>query len=184
METTIEEKHARATFEARKSHVGLTRISLSNRMPLLTRLLAREPNIFDCFLQCFEQMRSLPGVPLEMGLDSHPYFARKSTRHTREKLLTNLRDVLYHNDYGAETRSLKKEMKTQNKMKAKLVRAEAQVMSGGPGPKTPPGLPGIKKVALNEHFMQNCEVERFYSLPALAETSLIRLSLETIRASR
>ena len=182
METTIEEKHARASFEARRQHVGLTRLSLSNRLPLLGRLLAREPHIFDCFLQSFEQMRSLPGVPLEMGLDSHPKFAQKTTRQTARKILTELRDVVYHNDYGAETRSLKKEMKTQKSKKAKLVRAEAQVMFDGP--QTPPGLPGIKKVALNDHFMQNSEVERFYSLPAVAKTSLTRLSVGTIRASR
>ena len=41
VETTIEEKHARVALARRRHHIGPTRVSLSNRMPLLQRWLRK-----------------------------------------------------------------------------------------------------------------------------------------------
>ena len=53
-ETTIEAKHARATMEVRRHHVGAVRISLSIRLPMLEQLLVRDPMRLRGLLASFE----------------------------------------------------------------------------------------------------------------------------------
>ena len=95
VETTIEEKHSRASLAAKAHHLGLTRISLSNRLPLLERLLAREPGKLDAFLHCFEATRKLTQVPSGFGFEAHLSFSSRPAPPFWKypKLLA---DVMYH----------------------------------------------------------------------------------------
>ena len=115
VETTIEEKHSRATMEAKGHAVGLVRLSLSNRLPLLERNLTRQPEQLRPLLDCLDVTRKFGEAVILFGLGDHPLFCGDKDQLKSWQLAKLLALVLYHADIDAESRSLQKHIRTHNK---------------------------------------------------------------------
>ena len=121
IETTIEEKHARATFEAARHTIGPVRLSLANRLPLLERSLTRQPELLTQFLQSLERTRQFYKMPSHFGFASHPIFAEQQSPSTW-KLTQHIASILYHCDIEAQTRTLQPAMAVHVKDNRKRIR--------------------------------------------------------------
>ena len=128
VETTIEEKHARASLENKRHHIGPVRVSLANRGPLLERNLARDPSSLVGLLQSFEETRQLAELPALVDLEAHPDLLE--LRHSIQvetgkcyapktsQLLPVLSSIVYHCDLPGSHRSLQDAKKYNGKAKA------------------------------------------------------------------
>eukprot|EP00959_Pyramimonas_sp_CCMP1952_P425434 8911864-Pyramimonas_sp.AAC.1 len=68
VETSIEEKHARASMAKLKHHIGPCRISLSNRLPMLMRWLALGQTSGQQVVDAFSCVRSLSKIRSELHI--------------------------------------------------------------------------------------------------------------------
>ena len=71
VETTIEEKHSRLSL-LKSGPSGPCFASLCNRMPLLERVLLRQPDLLADLLEAFSKSRVISHIPYMLGLDGHP----------------------------------------------------------------------------------------------------------------
>ena len=55
--------------EAKFGYVGLTRLSLSNRLPLVERMLLRDPPVIGPLIDAFEEVRHTVEVASMFGLE-------------------------------------------------------------------------------------------------------------------
>lgn len=116
-ETTIEAKHATVTKTAKRApHSGPVLVSLSNRMPLISRRLARacssstphERDVWfsESFLDCFGIAKHLAAVPGHLGIHRHPLIAsilsRPSSAMISSCMPKPLAQVLYRLDFDEQ----------------------------------------------------------------------------------
>ena len=72
VETTIEEKHSRVSLRVKRGSVAPTKISLSNRLPLMERTIRRDAGAMPEILAAFDKSRTLAAIPQLLDLDMHP----------------------------------------------------------------------------------------------------------------
>ena len=97
VETTIEEKHSRVAIALKAHHIGPVRVSLSNRLPLLERLMRRNQVAAISLLEHFTKARQTSQVPALLGIDMHPGLMKSAGRSRRAAnlLLPKVIKVVY-----------------------------------------------------------------------------------------
>jgi hypothetical protein len=120
-ETTIEAKHAKVTKSGKRaSHQGPVLVSLSNRMALIQRRLARVGSsstpgkkdlwFSECFLECFGIAKHLAAVPGHLGIHQHPILASvlsRSPSRISSCIARPLARVIYRLDFEEQFVNLK-----------------------------------------------------------------------------
>ena len=101
LETTVEERHAKASVTARKHWVGPVKLSLSNRLPMMELWIQLGVITGLDLLDAFSAARSLLDIPHLFGLDLHtnlgPVDAQGKKTHPAS-LRADLCNVLYRCD--------------------------------------------------------------------------------------
>ena len=169
VETTIEEKHARVSHQAKRHAIGPTRVSLSNRLPLFERLVLRDPNFITQFLDQFEAARSMRAIPHLLNFDTHPLLLSREMEGGGQTtdLVPLISSIFYHRDLENSYRSLKAFRRKDDASRGKRAREEANMSSTF----THAGQDTIIRLAIADHFRQIYEPNTFYGIPAAAEAS-------------
>ena len=121
-ETTIEAKHSRATLEGRRHSISAVRISLSNRLGMMQRMLERDPTCIADLVDHFEVARSMLSIGPALGLEGHPCLL--SARKKSWSLKVMLTKVIYMCDMQARYATMLADMKYHDKAHRKARTAQ------------------------------------------------------------
>ncbi len=168
VETTIEAKHAYVSSENKKHHIGPTRVSLANRLPLLERLLLRDPSFIIGFLEDFESARSMKAIPDLLGFTAHPLLGGGNlASYSTSEMVPLVSSIFYHCDLENSYRSLRVVKKLDTTERGKRSRDEANVSRTF----FHSGQDTILRLAIADHFRKTYTPGKFYSIPAAAEAN-------------
>ena len=182
METTIEEKHARVSKAQAAMRLGPVRVSLSNRLPLLGRLLKRGHINPELLLRKFEDARHLLGIPAALGLTLHPSLS--TSGRTPALLLPLVTKAVYHcDDHSMYTGQL---LQAQIDKKAKLASARAAAKAAAGKLRKPViDYRTVHAGIMSEHLLKVIKPNVYYSVdPSLFKLETMDTVLKTPDAKR
>ena len=162
VETTIEEKHARVTIAKKAHNIGATRVSNSNRLPLLQRLLLRGHVAAKDLLECFSVARSLPRAVKALGLSEHPELQEKMKP---AKLQPVLRSVLYRTDLVSMYHDTTAAGKTHMKRKRAAQTRRDALANKKRGPRVG-DMEELERNLMMQHFRSISSPTVVYTMPS------------------
>ena len=168
VETTIEAKHARVALERKSHHIGPVRVSLSNRLPLVERWLARGHIDIRDLVHHFGEARSLRRASALLGLECHPALLnfKLFKRGRASQFHPALTKVLYNCDVDSMYRSMKHGSGHDLKGKARAAARESRLTRERP--KGPATFQEIARAAMKDHFSRRMDTAAAYSCPRSA----------------
>ena len=153
VETTIEEKHSRVAKSRRRHFLSPVRISLSNRMPLFERLVARAQISMVKFLELFGHARHLRKVSVLLNIAEHAELSKR--RISSSKRRKTLSGIIYQVDLQSLFRTARAAKQYEKKRKVSRTKAEAKLIADAMVRETLSfGL--VKTYTMQQHFAQVC----------------------------
>ena len=116
-ETTIEEKHGQVTLDLKTHHIGPTRVSLANRLPMMERMLSTFPDQLPHLVECLEKTRAIAEVPQLWEFTAHPMLKHVNTHRGPSSWVPLVKSIIYHCDLDTGYRSLRPSILLDSKVR-------------------------------------------------------------------
>ena len=169
VETTTEDKHRRTTLARKVHHIGATRISLSNRLPMLCSSLKKGHIDIHRLLAHFELARSSSRCLALLGLEAHPCFNNVALRAVKRK---DLIKAIYHCNIEDLFLSQAQYSKLNESKKRKDAAAAAKHI---PQERAALDYTSVVQVAMQSHFVSTAKPGTIYAVPK-REVDMVELS--------
>ena len=171
VETTIEGKHARLSLESTR-HLGPARVSLSNRLRLIERILADSPESSSSFVRCFDTTRRLRSIPALLGFSDHPALApaEGQKRLPLNVLAKRLAEIIYRCDLDSLFRTMHSQQRSHLHQQRIDAQAQARLRLQHIPPAGALAEETVRRDCLMNHFRARADPAKIYSLPLSAAT--------------
>ena len=165
VETTIEAKHARVSLAKRRHHLGPVRISLANRLPLLTRWVQRGHVDSVELVRLFSKSRSLKKIPGLLDIADHPDLDAAQFRKGPASMRVLLGKLIYRCNIRDMYHSYEVAGKANERSKRAAAKAQAKLIPSNSSALT---YDRVVLCAMQQHMLQNHEASAttcYYSAP-------------------
>jgi hypothetical protein len=167
-ETTIEEKHARLG-RFNHSKLGPVRCSLSNRLPLLERLVAQGKMPITALTDAFDKARNFGDAAFNIGVDTFPRLLKEKPNVGSNDFRQCLIEAIYRVDTEHLFLSMKASIKydrddKRNEIKglAKLLGKDGRARCDAAVAAT--AFDDVRRTAMRDHFAATASSSHIYSV--------------------
>ena len=155
IETDIEAKHARVSMASAMKSVGPVRVSLSNRLPWLERMLRKKHIHILQFMRYFEKARHISRIPWALGFEDHPHVVDSSVAPSAMR--KPIAKILYHCIRQGMYRSAKKALSIAKKAQYRHAAIELNLICGGKKKRADIShFDSLQRSAMKQHFLHMC----------------------------
>jgi hypothetical protein len=161
-ETSIEEKHARlARFN--HSKLGPVRCSLSNRLPLLERLVTQNKLPVVELIAAFEKARNFRDAAAAIGVDAFPRLLETKPNVGSNEFRECLIQAIYRVDLDHMFQSLKEPIKYDDNRKKKKIAATLKVLARSARTEVA-SLDDVLRTSMRDHFAASSMSSNVFSI--------------------